>query len=83
MRLTPNHMERQLMQRLRGRGWVKGAELPPSSLIGALLKKGWIESRAAGRDLEYRITEQGMAAKTALIVSYRRNRRGDRICEVI
>ena len=83
MTFTPNHMERQLMQQLRGRGWVRGSELPPSSLIGALLRKGWIESRGAGRDHEYRITEQGMAAKTALILPHRKNKRGDWVRDVV
>jgi hypothetical protein len=83
MTLTPNHMERQLMQQLRGRGWVKGGELPPSSLIGKLLKKGWVEARGTGRDHEYRITEQGMAAKTATILPQRKSKRGGRDREMV
>jgi hypothetical protein len=56
------------MQQLRGRGWVKGFELPPArALVGRLLQKRWIEGRGAGRGLEYRITEEGMRAKKARI----------------
>ena len=69
----PTHYERQLMQQLRGRGWVKASTLPPViRTIENLLKKGWIESTGAGRDLSYRLTELGMAAKTAPIPSYGR-----------
>jgi hypothetical protein len=72
MTLIPNHFERQLMQQLRGRGWVKASEFPPSTrLIGTLLQKGWIEAQGANKDLTYRITEEGMRAKTALIPKYR------------
>jgi hypothetical protein len=81
--MVANHKERQLMQTLRGRGWVKGFELPPSTLIAKLLRKGWIEGRGFGRDLEYRITQEGMAAKTAPIPHYGRNRRGDGEREVV
>ena len=65
--MVPNHKERQIMQQLRGRGWVKGAELPPSTIIAKLLHKGWIEGRGIDRHLEYRITQEGMVAKTAPI----------------
>jgi predicted RNA binding protein YcfA (HicA-like mRNA interferase family) len=67
MSLVPNHNERQLMQRLRGQGWVRRSVLPPSRMIDVLLKKGWIEGRGLGRDVEYRITDEGMIAKKALI----------------
>lgn len=64
----PKHKERQFMQELRGRGWVKGLELPPASAtVNGLLQKGWLEARGTGRSLEYRITEEGMTAKRALI----------------
>jgi hypothetical protein len=65
--LVPNHHERQLMQRLRGCGWVKGLVLPATKVIGTLLQKGWIERRGTGQDLEYRITDAGMSAKKARI----------------
>jgi hypothetical protein len=56
------------MQQLRGRGWVRSFELPPApAIVGGLLQKNWIEARGAGRNLEYRITEEGMTAKKALI----------------
>ena len=67
MALVPNHHERQFMQSLRGRGWVRASNFPLSQVIPKLLKKGWIERRGAGQELEYRITEDGMSAKTALI----------------
>jgi hypothetical protein len=76
--VIPNHHERQLMQQLRGRGWVKGCELPPSAtLIGALLRKGWIEVRGVGKELAYQLTNEGMAAKMAPIPPYGIKRRGD------
>jgi hypothetical protein len=71
MSRVPSHLERQMMQRLRGRGWVKGFELPPSPRItDALLRKGWIESQGTGRDIAYRLTEEGMAAKKAPVRLY-------------
>ena len=66
MALVLNHHERQLMQRLRGCNWVKGSHLP-TQVISKLLQKGWIERRGTAQDLEYRITDVGMSAKTALI----------------
>ena len=63
----PNHHERQLMQRLRGRGWVKATSLPPTQVIAKLLQKGWIEHRSSTQGLEYQITENGLSAKTAAI----------------
>ena len=67
MTLVPNHHERQLMQMLRGRDWIKGSYFPQTRVIGNLLAKGWIERRGDAQDFEYRITEAGMAAKKALI----------------
>jgi hypothetical protein len=62
--MTPNHRERQIMQRLRGAGWVKAATLPASrKLIQTLLAKGWIEPQGSGKELQYRITDAGLAAK--------------------
>ena len=65
---TPHHRERQFMQQLRGRGWVKAFHLPhmPGTVRG-LLDKRWIESQGRGADLAYRITAEGMAAKIALV----------------
>jgi hypothetical protein len=65
---TPNHRERQLMQRLRGRDWVRAIEISEGPrTLQVLLEKRWIERRGAGTDLAYRITDEGMAAKTAPI----------------
>ena len=75
----PTHYERQLMQQLRGRGWVKASALPPViRTIENLLAKGWIESTGAGRDLSYRLTDLGMAAKTAPIPPYGRKQGEER-----
>jgi len=61
-----NHRERQLMQNLRGRGWVKAIELPEApGILKRLLERRWIESQGTGRDLVYRITADGMSAKIA------------------
>ena len=63
---VPNHRERQLMQELRDVGWVRAIALPSSPrTIGGLLNKGWIEQRGTGNDMSYRITDKGLAAKTA------------------
>ena len=61
---TPNHLERQFMERLQGASWVKAFTLPSSpTVIDRLLNKGWIEKdRIEGR-LCYRMTDQGLAAK--------------------
>jgi hypothetical protein len=66
--LVPNHHERQLMQQLRGRDWVKAIEFPDAVVtLAHLLEKRWIVKRGTGRSLSYRITDEGMAAKTALV----------------
>jgi hypothetical protein len=63
---VPNHRERQLMQQLRGAGWVRAITLPSSPrIIAGLLSKGWIEQRGVGNHLCYRISDKGLAAKTA------------------
>lgn len=67
MTLIPTHHERQLMQMLRGAGWVRGSIFPPGRLITTLLQKGWIERRDTAQGLEYRITDAGMDAKKAQI----------------
>jgi hypothetical protein len=64
--LVPSHRERQLLQYLRGRGWVRASLLPPAhKTLNALLRKEWIERAGDGQAVVYRITERGMAAKTA------------------
>jgi hypothetical protein len=56
------------MQLLRGRGWVKATLLPDVGVTRkGLLEKQWIERRGVGSDLSYRISDQGMEAKTAVI----------------
>jgi hypothetical protein len=68
----PNHRERQLMQQLRGAGWVKAITLPSRPrIIEGLLGKGWIEQRGAGNDLCYRITDKGLAAKMTPVRIYK------------
>jgi hypothetical protein len=69
---VPNHRERQLMQELRGAGWVKASALPnfPRTIDG-LLGKGWIEQRGAGNYLCYRISDKGLAAKTMPVRVYK------------
>ena len=63
-----NHYERQFMEYLRGKGWVKGTTLPPSKpLISSLLKQGWIEHHDDGPKKEafYRMTDAGLAGLKA------------------
>jgi hypothetical protein len=56
------------MQLLRGRGWVKATLLPDVGVTRKrLLEKQWIERRGVGSDLSYRISDQGMEAKMAVI----------------
>jgi hypothetical protein len=63
---VPNHRERQFMQQLRGAGWVKATALPATPrVIANLLSKGWIESHDSEGTVKYRLTDQGLAAKTA------------------
>jgi hypothetical protein len=63
---VPRHPERQFMQHLRAGGWLKAATLPSGpKLIESLFNKGWIERRGTGKDLAYRITDKGLAAKKA------------------
>jgi hypothetical protein len=62
----PTHRERQIMQRLRGGGWIKAFTLQDSpKTIENLLAKGWIEARGSGGDLAYRLTETGLISKKA------------------
>jgi hypothetical protein len=43
------HPERQFMEYLHGKGWVKGTKLPASRLTVSLQQKGWIEQQAQAR----------------------------------
>jgi hypothetical protein len=64
---VPNHRERQLLQYLRGRGWVNEALLPPArKTLDTLLRNEWIERAGDGPTVAYRITEQGMAERRHL-----------------
>jgi hypothetical protein len=47
-----NHQERQLMQRLRGAGWVKASALPsePASCKSCYKKAGSKQNRVRNRD---------------------------------
>jgi hypothetical protein len=75
MPLVPNHHERQFMQQLRGRGWVRAIELPAAPVIvKRLLERCWIESRGTEGDRLFRITEQGLTAKKAPIPVERKSR---------
>jgi hypothetical protein len=68
MDLIPNHRERQLMQHLRGSGWVKAGTLPHWPRITAnLLERGWIEQQLQSGERFFRITEKGLEAKRAPI----------------
>ena len=54
------------MQWLRGRGWVNAIRLPETPMtLQRLLEKHWIESQGTGKELAYRITDEGVAAKKA------------------
>jgi hypothetical protein len=56
------------MQQLRGRGWVNAIHLPNAVVtLRKLLEKRWIEKRGTGGSLSYRLTAEGMEAKTALV----------------
>jgi hypothetical protein len=70
--ITPNHSERQLMQRLRGRGWVSAVELSSAPTTAKrLLERNWVEREGTGKDTMFRLTEEGLAAKKAPIPLHR------------
>lgn len=59
------HRERQFMQHLRDGEWQRATYLPDSpKLISKLLGNGWIERSGTGKEVTYRITPKGFAAKT-------------------
>jgi hypothetical protein len=65
---TPNHHERQLMQKLEGAGWVRASTIHSTpAFIEKLLTKGWIERATLDGRLSYRITNLGLAVKKAPI----------------
>ena len=63
------HPERQFMEYLRGRGWVKGTTLPSSRLLIRLLRKGWIEQQVQGpkNEIFYRMTDVGLESLKAIV----------------
>ena len=64
----PNSRERQVMQHLRGAGWVNATGLPDSPrIIANLIQKGWIESEQTNDGQMYRLTEPGLQAMKARI----------------
>ena len=70
-----NHSQRQFMEYLRGRGWVKGSTLPTGKMNFALLKKGWIERQSQDdpkSEIFYRMTDVGLEALKAPVPMVRR-----------
>ena len=64
----PNSRERQIMQQLRGVGWVKATGLPDSPrIIASLITKGWVECLQTESGQAYRLTDLGLQAKKALL----------------
>jgi len=62
----PSSRERQIMQQLRGVGWVKALGLPDSPTIMAnLIRKGWVERQRTESGQAYRLTDLGLQAKKA------------------
>jgi hypothetical protein len=61
------HRERQFMEYLRGKGWVKGTTLPPGRLSDILQRKGWLEQQVQGpkNEIFYRMTDVGLKALRA------------------
>jgi len=63
---TPNSRERQVMQHLRGAGWVNATGLPDSpKIIANLITKGWVECLQTKSSQAYRLTDLGLQAKKA------------------
>jgi Myb-like DNA-binding domain len=62
-----NHYERQFMEYLRGKGWVKGTTLPASRFTSSLQQRGWIEQQVQGpkNEIFYRMTDVGLKALRA------------------
>jgi hypothetical protein len=57
----PNSRERQVMQHLRGAGWVNVTRLPDSPrTIAKLTVKGWVECQRTESGQAYRLTDLGL-----------------------
>jgi hypothetical protein len=71
-----SHPERQFMENLRGRGWVKGTILPLSRLTASLQQRGWIEQQVLGpkNEIFYRMTDVGLKALRAPVPADRPSR---------
>lgn len=64
----PNSRERQIMQRLRGAGWVKAAGMPDNpKMIPKLIGKGWVQVQQMEGSPAYRLTEPGLQAMKATL----------------
>jgi hypothetical protein len=62
----PNSREREVMQHLRGAGWVKGTGLPDRPrIIANLIARGWVEYQQTESGPKYRLTEPGLQAMKA------------------
>ena len=66
------------MEYLRGRGWVKGATLPKTTMIAGLLEKGWIEKQlpSPNNEIFYRMTDIGLKALKAPVPTGRAEGKG-------
>lgn len=63
---VPTHPQRQFMQYLGSGAWVRAIDLPDRpKVVAKLVGNGWIERDGEGRNVSYRITRSGLAAKTA------------------
>jgi hypothetical protein len=63
---VPTHPQRQFMQYLRTGAWIRAIDLPDRpKVVAGLVRNGWIERDGEGRNVSYRITRSGLAAKAA------------------
>lgn len=70
---VPTHPQRQFMQYLRTGAWVRAIDLPDRpKVVARLVRNGWIERVGDGRNISYRITMAGLAAKAAPVQIARR-----------
>jgi hypothetical protein len=50
MQIVPNHREREFMQRLRGRGWVRASQIPDAAItLKDLIKSDGSNVKATAR----------------------------------